>query len=682
MTAEEAKKKIAALTEQINHYNHQYYVNAISEVTDYEFDMLLKELEQLEEEHPTLKQEDSPTQRVGGTITKNFETVAHTYPMLSLSNSYNEEDLYEFDQRVQKGLEGEEYEYVCELKFDGVALSLTYKNGILKRGVTRGDGAQGDDITANIKTVRTIPLKAQGKDVPDFFEVRAEGFMSRASFDRINNDIAEENIRREQEGKKHLNMLANPRNAAAGTFKMQDSSVVASRQLDCYVYAYMSENDPVEKHEEALQKLKEWGFNVSPSYQRCRNMDEVIAYIKKWEEKRFELPLDTDGVVIKVNHIKQQKELGSTAKSPRWAIAYKYKAESATTALESITYQVGRTGAVTPVANLAPVQLAGTVVKRASLHNANEIERLDLHEGDQVFVEKGGEIIPKVTGVDLSQRLKDAKPFEFIHACPSCGTALERKEGEAAYYCPNELGCLPQVKGRIEHFVARKAMNIDSLGSERIEQMLEVGLIKDATDLYSLRKVDLIAKLEKFKDKSAEKMVAGIDASKEIPFSRVLFAIGIRFVGATVAEKLATHFRSLEALSKADRETLINVPEIGEKIADSILAFFQDPKQQAFIEKLKQTGVQLEMPEQEEATVEEAIFEGQTFVVSGVFQDYSRDELKKLIQRYGGKVVSSISKKLNYLVAGDKMGPSKKEKAEKLEVRIVSEQEFKDMLPL
>ncbi|MEH0155635.1 NAD-dependent DNA ligase LigA [Limibacter armeniacum] len=681
MDRNQAKERIGELTEKLNYYNYQYYMNSVSEVSDYEFDTLLKELEQLENQFPEWQQDDSPTQRVGGTITKDFETVTHRYPMLSLSNSYDEQDLLDFDNRVRDAI-GDDFEYVCELKFDGVALSLTYENGILKQAATRGDGVQGDDITANVKTVRTIPLRLHGEDVPELFEVRGEGFMSRESFNRINSQIEAENLKRQSAGKKLQNLLANPRNAASGTFKMQDSAVVSERKLDCFVYSFISDNNQVATHFEALDKLKKWGFNVSPTFRSCKNIKEVLEYIHDWQEKRFELPLDTDGVVIKVNGYNQQRTLGNTSKSPRWAIAYKYKAESATTRLNSITYQVGRTGAVTPVANLEPVQLAGTTVKRASVHNANEIARLDLHEHDMVYVEKGGEIIPKITGVDASAREVGSLPIEFLKNCPACQTELIRKEGEAAYYCPNERQCPPQVKGKVEHFVQRKAMNIDSLGSERIEQLLEKQLIADATDLYSLRKVELIAKLDKFKEKSADKLIEGIEASKEIPFSRVLFAIGIRFVGATVAEKLAEHFKSLDALSQASKEELVNVPEIGEKIADSVKEFFADPLNQGFIEKLKATGVKLELDESELSTSAETgdALDGKTFVISGVFTQFSRDELKAMIKANGGKVTSSISKKLDFLVAGDKMGPAKLQKASDLGINIISEEEFLAMV--
>lgn len=677
----QAKSRIEELTDKINYYNHQYYNKSVSEISDYDFDKLLEELNKLEIDFPHLAQADSPTQRVGGSITKDFATVKHKYPMLSLSNSYDEQDLVDFDGRVRKVIE-DDFEYICELKFDGVALSLTYENGILTKGVTRGDGTQGDDITNNIKTIKTIPLKLFGDNIPPYFEVRGEGFMSRASFDRINAEIAEENKVREAKGNKPVNLLANPRNAASGTFKMQDSKVVAERQLDCYIYAYLSDGNQLETHESALQSLKEWGFNVSQTYKKCKNIDEVLEYIKEWDTKRHDLPLDTDGAVIKVNSLVQQKELGNTAKSPRWAIAYKYKAESAKTRLKSITYQVGRTGAVTPVANLEPVALAGTTVKRASLHNANEIERLGLHENDMVFVEKGGEIIPKITGVETAERAEGAQPIAFVTECPSCGTPLVRTEGEAAYYCPNQASCQPQVKGRIEHFVQRKAMNIDSLGSERIDQMIEKGLIADAADLYSLRKVVLIAKLEKFKEKSAENLIKGIEESKAIPFSQVLFGLGIRFVGATVAEKLAEHFGSIEKLAEADKEALVDVPEIGERIADSVIEYFGDDTNKAFVQKLKDAGVQLEIEQihaDENAEVNEQIAE-KTFVISGVFHQYSRDEIKALIKKNGGKVVTSISKKLNYLVAGDKMGPSKLKKATDLEVKIISEEEFLGML--
>ncbi|MDN5200465.1 NAD-dependent DNA ligase LigA [Fulvivirgaceae bacterium BMA10] len=666
MTEESAKLRIEQLTKEINYHNDLYYQKDTSEISDQQFDELLNELIALEKDFPQLKQDDSPTQRVGGTITKNFETVSHKYPMLSLSNTYSQEELRDFDKRVAKGLGEEVYEYICELKFDGVALSLTYENGILKRAVTRGDGEKGDDITTNAKTIRTIPLKLQANGVPNEFEVRGEVFMPLAVFDRLNKE-------REDIGEVPL---ANPRNTASGTLKMQDSSVVASRKLDCYLYSLLGENTTT--HGEAVKMLEQWGFNVSPTYRLCKNVEEVIQYIEEWEEKRFQLPLETDGIVIKVNNHQQQESLGFTAKSPRWAIAYKYKAENASTRLNSITYQVGRTGAITPVANLEPVLLAGTTVKRASLHNANEIARLDLHLGDLVYVEKGGEIIPKITGVDVSQRDKKSNAVEFITTCPECDTVLIRQEGEAMHYCPNDKGCPPQIKGRVEHFIQRKAMNIDSLGERTIDLLYNEGLLKDPADLYHLT-YDQVYNLEGFKDLSTKNLLAGIDQSKEIPFDSVLFALGIRYVGKTVAEKLAKHFLSIDALAGASFEDLIEVPEIGERIAQSVQDFFGDEDNLKLVERLKEAGVKLVLDEEEEVLNSHVLSE-KSFVISGVFENFSRDALKEVVKKNGGKLVSGISGKVDYLLAGDKMGPSKLEKAKNLGVQIISEKEFLDMI--
>lgn len=681
MTASEAKERIAQLTKQINHHNDLYYNQHISEISDFAFDKLLEELISLESDFPEFRHDDSPSQRVGGTITKEFETVVHKYPMLSLGNTYSTEELMDFDGRVARALEGQEYEYFCELKFDGVALSLTYENGILKRAVTRGDGTQGDDITVNARTIRTIPLKLS-VEVPNEFEVRGEAFFPAKEFERVNAE-------REDIGEARL---ANPRNAASGTLKMQDSSIVASRKLDCYLYYLLGENLGVSTHSESIKKIQDWGFNVSPTYRLCGSMDEVLKYIEEWEDKRHELPLETDGIVIKVNSIDQQQQLGFTAKSPRWAIAYKYKAESATTVLESISYQVGRTGAITPVANLQPVLLAGTTVKRASLHNANEIERLGLRIGDTVHVEKGGEIIPKVTAVELSQRKPDSSPVIYITACPECETPLVRQEGEAAHYCPNIEGCPPQILGRLEHFIQRRAMDIDSLGPETLRGLLDNQLISNFADLYDLTYEQLNGlefkifsekkgdyTVRSLREKSAGNIYKAIQESKSVPFERLLFAIGIRFVGRTVAEKLANHFLSMEALSKASYEELIEVPEIGDRIAESLTEFFASEENLALIERLRESGLQLEK-EKEEVLLEGNSLDGKTFVISGVFSQFSRDELKEKIKVNGGKVVSSISGKLDYLLAGDKMGPSKLEKASKLGTTIISEEAFIQMI--
>jgi len=662
------EEMIKGLTQELNHYNYMYYQNDTSVVTDYEFDSLLKKLSELEQANPGLIQPDSPTQRVGGTITKEFETVIHKYPMLSLGNTYSEQDLLDFNERVTKALGSTEFEFVCEQKYDGVAISLTYENGVLLKAATRGDGIQGDDVTVNVKTIKSIPLRLFGDEIPDYMEVRGEIFLPTSSFLKINKD-------RELNGE---SLLANPRNAASGTIKMQDSAIVAQRNLDCYIYGIYGEKLSVTSHLFALKKLKSWGFNVPNHYQACKSIQEVLKYINLWENKRFELPAATDGVVIKINDYHQQHELGFTAKNPRWAISFKYKSESACTKLESISYQVGRTGAVTPVANLQPVLLAGTIVKRASLHNANEIERLDIRLKDYVFVEKGGEIIPKITGVDTSKRSTNSDRLIYIDNCPECDTKLVRNEGEAVHYCPNETGCPPQIKGRIEHFIQRKALNIEGIGPETIQQLYESGLIKDAADLYTLTIPSLIT-LERMGQKSAENIIKGLEKSKTVAFKHVLFGTGIRFVGLTVAEKLAEHFKSIDALSKASMEDLHKVPEIGEKIAQSVVAFFQNPIHLEFINRLKKYGLQLESL-YEEKEFESNLLVGKTFVISGVFQLYSRDGLKEKIETNGGKVLSSISAKLDYLVAGENMGPAKLEKATKLGVRIISEQEFINLL--
>jgi DNA ligase (NAD+) len=668
MSAIEAKKEIQELVDQINHYNELYYQKNKSEISDYEFDQLLKKLDDLENEFPELKQPDSPTQRVGGTITKEFENVVHQYPMLSLGNTYSKEELEEFDVRVAKGLEGEPYDYFCELKFDGVSISLVYENGILIKAITRGDGVRGDNVIANAKTIRSLPLKINLTTIPTKFEVRGEVFLSKEVFKKINQeqeDIGEETY-------------ANARNTASGTLKMQDSAEVAKRKLDCYLYYLLGEELNVSSHEEAIQKIEQWGFNVSPTYQKCKNIQEVMDYIVHWEKKRGELPLETDGVVIKVNSLDQQQRLGATAKVPRWAISFKYKAESISTHLNGITYQVGRTGAVTPVAELEPVLLAGTTVKRASLHNANEITRLDLRIGDSVFVEKGGEIIPKVTGVDLTQRKNTTTSVVYISECPECGTPLIRKEGEANHYCPNESGCPPQIKGRIEHFIQRKAMDIDSLGEQTIKQLFDLGLVNSPADLYDLKKADLL-RLEKVKDKSAENMLAGIEASKNTPFQSVLFAVGIRFVGKTVAEKLAYYFKSMDKLAAASVEELLKAPEVGEKIAQSVVQFFNQPHHVNEIARLKKAGLQMESTSVEPELISQRL-EGKSFVISGTFENYERDQLKEMVLANGGRILSGVSAKLDYLLAGENMGPAKLEKARKLGVTLITIGDFEKML--
>jgi DNA ligase (NAD+) len=668
MTSAEAKKEISALTAKINYHSDLYYQKNTTEISDLEFDQLLEKLAALEKQFPALAQPGSPTSRVGGTITKQFETVVHQYPMLSLGNTYSQQELEDFDGRVAKGLAGQPYEYFCELKFDGVSISVTYEEGILKRGVTRGDGVRGDNVTANVRTIRSLPLKLSGKNIPSKFEVRGEVFLPKEVFKQLNKereDIGEETY-------------ANARNTASGTLKMQDSSEVAKRKLDCYLYYLMGEKLGVTTHEKAIADLESWGFKVSPTYKKCRDIAEVHAYINYWEQRRLELPLDTDGVVIKVNSLAQQEQLGFTAKVPRWAIAFKYKPQSLSTKLNGITYQVGRTGAITPVAELEPIFLAGTTVKRASLHNANEIARLDLRLGDFVFVEKGGEIIPKVTGVDLTKRDPTSTPVQYIRKCPECGTPLIRQEDEANHYCPNETGCPPQIKGRIEHFIQRKAMDIDSLGERTIAQLYDRGVLRSPADLYDLTKDDIL-KLEGFKDLSTKNLLEGIANSKTVPFESVLFAIGIRYVGKTVAEKLARHFRTMDALGKASYEELMAAPEVGEKIARSVVDFFGDPENRKEIARLRNAGLQFQSTEKEPKRISDRLA-NKSFVISGVFERYERDALSDLIKANGGRVLSSVSGKLDYLLAGDNMGPAKREKAEKLGVKIISESDFEKML--
>ncbi len=668
MTTQQAQKAIQVLTQKINYHNDLYYQRHKTEVSDFEFDKLLEQLVALENQFPGLKQPDSPTQRVGGTITKEFQTVFHQYPMLSLGNTYSREELTDFDSRIAKGLDGDAYEYFCELKFDGVSISLIYENGVLVRGITRGDGVRGDDVTANIKTIRNIPLKISEANIPESFEVRGEIFMPKDVFLRLNKE-------REDIGEERY---ANARNTTSGTLKMQDSSIVAQRKLDCFAYYLLGKNIGMDTHEQGIHKLEQWKFNVSDAYRKCKTLDEVFEYIDYWESRRIGLPLETDGVVIKVNSLEQQERLGFTAKSPRWAIAYKYKTESVSTRLNGITYQVGRTGAITPVAELEPVQLSGTTVKRASLHNANEIARLDLRMDDYVFVEKGGEIIPKVTGVDLSKRKANQKPVAYITHCPECQTPLTRHEGEAAHYCPNVNGCPPQIKGRIEHFIQRKAMDIDSLGEQTIRQLFDLRLVKSPADLYYLTKDDLL-RLDKVKEKSAQNMFNGIQLSKQAHFESVLFAIGIRYVGKTVAEKLARHFKTIDNLAIASYEELLAAPEVGEKIAQSVIEFFKNQENVNEITRLKAAGLNFEA-DIKEVVLDSSVLENKSFVISGVFENYERDELKDIILKNGGNVLSSISGKLDYLLAGDNMGPAKREKAEKLGVPIISLNDFNTLL--
>ncbi len=678
MGPEEAKKRIEQLTRELQQHNYNYYVLNNPVISDYEYDLLLKELEELEKKYPQFKLPDSPTQRVGADITKEFKTVKHKYPMLSLANTYSEGEVTDFINRVQKAV-GENVEFVCELKYDGVAISLHYNKGILVQAVTRGDGVQGDDVTNNIKTIKTIPLRLQG-DYNDELEVRGEIFMPHKGFEELNKE-------REEIGEQPF---ANPRNAAAGSIKMQDPKEVAKRPLDNFMYYVPHDLPGVTTHYDALQFIKKLGLKVSNNIALCKSKEEIFEFINDWDEGRKHLPYDIDGIVIKVNSIELQRQLGNTAKNPRWAIAYKFKAERVETVLLSIEYQVGRTGAVTPVANLKPVHLAGTVVKRASLHNADIIAQLDVRIGDYVYVEKGGEIIPKIVGVNLEKRSPDAKPVKFIEYCPECGTKLVRKEGEAAYYCPNEDACPPQIKGKLEHYISRKAMNIDSLGEGKIELLYDKGLVRNPADLYDLT-FDKLYGLEKiilsedgkkqkkisFKEKTVENILKGIEKSKEVPFPSVLYALGIRYVGETVAKKLAYHFKSIDALKQSSIEELVYVEDIGERIAESVVNWFKKEQHIEMVERLKKHGIQFEIVE--EITVSD-VLEGKAFVVSGVFEKYSRDEIKELIERYGGKNVSSISSKTDFVLAGDKMGPAKKEKAEKLGIPIISEEDFEKMI--
>jgi DNA ligase (NAD+) len=663
------KEQIDALIAELNQHTYNYYVLAMPTIADYEFDQKLEQLAQLEKEYPEFADPNSPTQKVGGDITKNFVTVKHKLPMLSLGNTYNEQDLRDFDERVKKAI-GDDFEYVCELKFDGLSISLTYENGILARAVTRGDGTQGDDVTTNIKTIHTIPHQVKGENIPEVFEIRGEVFMHRAAFERLNKE-------REELGEVPY---ANPRNFASGTVKMQDSKEVRKRPLDCFLYALYSDKQLFKTHWDSLLAVKNWGFNVCEHTRLSKNMNDVLEFIAYWEENRFKLSYDIDGIVIKVNSYAQQQELGFTAKSPRWAISYKYKAAEVQTVLEKVTYQVGRTGAVTPVANLKPVLLAGTTVKRATLHNADEIIRLDLHENDTVFVEKGGEIIPKIIKVNLELRKPNSQPIVYLTHCPECGTALIRKEGEVAFYCPNDEGCPPQIVGKIQHFIGRKAMNIDGLGDETIETFYQRGLVAHISDLYTLhKKADELKLIERFGEKSIENMLKGIENSKQMSFEKVLFGLGIRYVGETVAKKLAKGLKNIDNLANASIEELTAVDEIGDRIAESIQEYFSKSNHLKQIELLKAAGLQFEVEEKTIVYQSDRLL-GKTFVISGVFEKYSREELKALIEENGGKILSSISAKLNYLVAGDNMGPSKLEKATKLNVPLISEDELLTLL--
>ncbi len=661
------KEKIDQLRAELHQHNYNYYVLNVPEISDKEFDDLMRELQDLEKEHPEYQDDNSPTMRVGSDLNKNFTQVAHKYPMLSLGNTYSENEVTDFYERVKKAL-NEDFEICCELKYDGTSISLTYEDGKLVRAVTRGDGEKGDDVTDNVKTIRTIPLVLHG-NYPKSFEIRGEILMPWVVFEELN---------REKEAREEP-LFANPRNAASGTLKLQNSAIVASRKLDAYLYYLLGEELPCDGHYENLQAAASWGFKTSEHTRKAHSLEEVFEYINYWDTERKNLPVATDGIVLKVNSLRQQKNLGFTAKSPRWAIAYKFQAERALTRLNRVTYQVGRTGAVTPVANLDPVQLSGTIVKRASLHNADIIEGLDLHIGDMVYVEKGGEIIPKITGVDKDARsMLIGEKVKFITHCPECGSKLIRFEGEAAHYCPNETACPPQIKGKIEHFISRKAMNIDGLGPETVDMFYRLGLIKDTADLYQL-KTDDIKNLERMGEKSAENIVNGIAASKEVPFERVLFALGIRFVGETVAKKIAKSFTDIEELENADLEKLKNIDEIGEKIAQSIITYFSNPANRELVERLKSNGLQLHRTEEDLSGYTDKLA-GQSIVISGVFTHHSRDEYKEMIEKNGGKNVGSISSKTSFILAGENMGPAKLEKAQKLGVKIMSEDEFLALL--
>jgi DNA ligase (NAD+) len=665
----EAQEAIQKLTDELNHHNHLYYVKAQPVISDYDFDQLLKKLQQLENEFPTLASPNSPTKRVGGDITKNFKTVKHKYPMLSLDNSYSKDDIIDWENRLKKLSEGQ-LEYVCELKYDGVAIGITYVDGALVRAVTRGDGEEGEEITPNVRTIKSIPLNLMGHDFPKEFEIRGEIFLPHKSFVKMNKE-------REEAGEP---LYANPRNTAAGTLKQQDSAKVASRGLDSFLYGFYTDKNPFKTHFDSVITCGNWGFKIpDPKKQfikKCSSIDEIIDFINYWDNERKKLDFDIDGIVIKVNSYNQQDELGFTSKSPRWAIAYKFKAETVFTTVESIAYQVGRTGAITPVANLKPVLLAGTTVKRASLHNADQIEKLDIRVGDTVFVEKGGEIIPKVISVDLNKRPLNSVQHVYINECPECKTPLVRKEGEAIHYCPNEWGCAVQLKGKIAHFTSRRAMDIEGLGEETVEQLFDAGLIKTYADIYDLKKEQLLP-LERMAEKSVNNLLAGIEKSKEVPFESVLFALGIRYVGETVAKKLARHFKSFENIQKAGFEELCQADEIGDKIAQSIVDFMKAENQIAIINRLKSAGLQFE------AVIEQNLSDklnGLVLVVSGTFNNFSREEIKESIEKNGGKIASSISKKTSFVIAGADMGPAKLQKATDLGVKILNEDEYIAMI--
>ena len=660
-------QRIEQLRQELHEHNHRYYVENQPTISDQEFDELMHELQRLEALHPEMYDANSPTQRVGSDLNSEFKQVAHRYPMLSLANTYNQQEVADWYDSVRRGLEGEDFEVCCEMKYDGLSISLTYENGRLVRGVTRGDGVNGDDVTANVRTIRSIPLVLSGDDYPQEFEIRGEILMPWKVFERLNaeREKAEEPL------------FANPRNAASGTLKSQNSALVASRQLDAYLYYLLGEQVPCDGHYENLQAARRWGFKISEGMRKVRTLDEIYEFINYWDTERKNLPVATDGIVLKVNSQRQQRSLGFTAKSPRWAIAYKFKAERERTRLLEVTFQVGRTGAITPVANMEPVQLAGTMVKRATLNNEDFIRSFDLHIGDYVYVEKGGEIIPKIVGVDTDSREPDAKPVEFIKTCPECGTPLVRYEGEAAHYCPNDAGCPPQIKGRIEHFISRKAMNIDSLGPETVDDYYRRGLIRNVADLYDIDVQQING--DGSREKSARKIVDGIAASKEVPFERVVFALGIRLVGETSAKLLARHFKNIDALQNATLDELTHIDGIGEVMAKSVITYFHTPENQTIVERLRGYGLRMSLSEEQLASHTE-LLKGQTIVISGVFQKHSRDEYKAMIEQNGGKNTGSISAKTSFILAGDNMGPAKLQKAEKLGVRIVNEDEFLGML--
>ena len=663
----EVEAKIKALRDELEQHNYNYYVLSAPTISDREFDEMMKELQVLEESHPEYADPHSPTQRVGSDLSKEFEQVVHKYPMLSLGNTYSEDEVKDFYERIARDL-NEPFEIVAELKYDGTSISLTYEDGRLVRAVTRGDGTRGDDVTANVKTIRSVPLKLMGDRYPATFEIRGEILLPWAEFDRLNKE------REEQEEP----LFANPRNAASGTLKQQNPAVVAARKLDAYFYYLLGEELPAETHFDNLEAARSWGFKIPNVIRVCNSLEDIYDYIAYWDVERKNLPVATDGIVLKVNSLRQQRNLGFTAKSPRWAIAYKFQAERAVTRLNSVSFQVGRTGAVTPVANLEPVLLAGTTVKRASLHNADIIEGLDLHLGDKVFVEKGGEIIPKIVGVDVEARgLLVGDKVRFIRSCPECGTPLMRPEGEAAHYCPNEAGCPPQIKGKIEHFVTRRAMNIN-MGPETVEDLYEAGYIKDTADLYTLEIADLL-RLERWADKSARNLMASLEESKQVPFERVLYGLGIRFVGETVAKRLVSAFHSMEQLEQASFEDLTAVDEIGERIARSIIAYFADERNRTLVNRLKEYGLQMSVAEEKLANRSEKL-KGLSIVISGTFAKHSRDEYKAMIEQHGGKNSGSVSGKTDYILAGDNMGPAKLEKAAKLGVKIINEDEFLNMI--